>query len=293
MSKPSVPLAHVKRALQKRWGSFSGLQALASGLTSQVFSFHSGDAEYVIRISDSPYSFQKDAFVSDSFASPSLPIPKVVKLGRLDAETHFCISLRASGVPLQALTTSEFVGVTNAVINVMNAINKANLIGTRGFGRFDAQGQAPHKTWAAFLLTVTDAQIFDWSGKVGQGDKSVVSRATSTVRELVQACPELRCLLHGDFGSYNVLSDGERVTGVIDWDLGLLGDPLYDVANLFFWQEEQMLPLIEQLENGREHLPQWQERVLCYQLHIGLNEIYYERYDACWLIDRCKAIMDL
>ena len=113
MSKPSVPLARVERTLQKEWGSFSDLQALAGGLTSQVFSFRSGDAEYVIRISDSPYSFQKDAFVSHRFASPSLPIPKVVKLGQLGTKTHFCISHRAPGVPLQALTTSEFVGVTD------------------------------------------------------------------------------------------------------------------------------------------------------------------------------------
>ena len=56
-----------------------------------------------------------------------------------------------------------------------------------------------------------------------------------------------------------------QITGVIDWDLGLFGDPLYDVAHLFFWREEQMLPLIEQLENGSKHLPQWQERILCYQ----------------------------
>ena len=89
-------------------------------------------------------------------------------------------------------------------------MNKVDLAGTQGFGRFDAQGRAPYKTWTAFLLTVADTpRYLTGPGKLRQGDKSVVSQATSTVRELTRACPELRCLLHGDFGSHNVLSDGE------------------------------------------------------------------------------------
>ena len=291
MPKPSIPLATVEQLLQKEWGSFSDIAPLEGGLTAQAFSFRFDDAECVIRLSHSLYSFQKDAFVSDRFASSSLPIPKVLKLGNLDADTYFCISRRASGVRLQDLSTSELEGVTDAVVSVMDVISKADLAGTRGVGRFNAQGQAPYQTWSDFLLTVTDAEVFAWTNTTEKVDKRVVARATSIIKENVSAYPELRCLLHGDFGSYNVLSDGEHITGVIDWDLSLFGDPLYEVANLLFWREERLLPVIRRLEKEVENLPQWQERVLCYQLHIGLNEIYYERYNIAWLTNRCKDIM--
>jgi aminoglycoside phosphotransferase (APT) family kinase protein len=39
--------------------------------------------------------------------------------------------------------------------------------------------------------------------------------------------------VHGDFGSNNVLADGEHITGVVDWSEAMIGDPLYDVANIF------------------------------------------------------------
>ena len=39
-------------------------------------------------------------------------------------------------------------------------------------------------------------------------------------------------LLHGDLGSHNVLTDGDRLLGLIDWEDALAGDPVYDVA---FW----------------------------------------------------------
>ena len=39
-------------------------------------------------------------------------------------------------------------------------------------------------------------------------------------------------LLHGDLGSHNVLTDGDRLLALIDWEDALAGDPVYDVA---FW----------------------------------------------------------
>ena len=39
-------------------------------------------------------------------------------------------------------------------------------------------------------------------------------------------------LLHGDLGSHNVLTDGDRLLGLIDWEDMVAGDPVYEVA---FW----------------------------------------------------------
>jgi hypothetical protein len=37
---------------------------------------------------------------------------------------------------------------------------------------------------------------------------------------------------HGDLGPWNVIRQGERVCGVIDWDMARFGDPLDDLAQL-------------------------------------------------------------
>ncbi len=42
--------------------------------------------------------------------------------------------------------------------------------------------------------------------------------------------PVMETLIHGDFTIDNVLTDGDAITGVIDWSGGAVGDPRYDLA---------------------------------------------------------------
>lgn len=44
-------------------------------------------------------------------------------------------------------------------------------------------------------------------------------------------------LVHGDLIIHNLLTDGRNLTGVLDWELALFGDPDYDLARLFYYQE--------------------------------------------------------
>ena len=41
----------------------------------------------------------------------------------------------------------------------------------------------------------------------------------------------------GDLIIHNLLSDGKKLTGVLDWELAQLGDPDYDLCRLFYYQE--------------------------------------------------------
>jgi aminoglycoside phosphotransferase (APT) family kinase protein len=43
--------------------------------------------------------------------------------------------------------------------------------------------------------------------------------------------PARLAICHGDFHPHNVLSDGGRVTGVLDWPNALVADPAFDVAS--------------------------------------------------------------
>ena len=44
-------------------------------------------------------------------------------------------------------------------------------------------------------------------------------------------------LVHGDMIIHNLLTDGEKLSGVIDWELARWGDPDYDIARLMYYQE--------------------------------------------------------
>lgn len=44
-------------------------------------------------------------------------------------------------------------------------------------------------------------------------------------------------LVHGDLIIHNLLTDSKNLTGVLDWELALFGDPDYDLFRLFYYQE--------------------------------------------------------
>ncbi len=53
------------------------------------------------------------------------------------------------------------------------------------------------------------------------------------LRHLAEAAPgppERAVLVHGDLGPGNVMHDGRRVTGLCDWELAHVGDPMEDLA---------------------------------------------------------------
>ncbi|OGM95007.1 hypothetical protein A2524_02860 [Candidatus Wolfebacteria bacterium RIFOXYD12_FULL_48_21] len=44
-------------------------------------------------------------------------------------------------------------------------------------------------------------------------------------------------LIHGDLIIHNLLTDGDKLTGVLDWELALFGDPDHDLFRLFYYLE--------------------------------------------------------
>jgi hygromycin-B 4-O-kinase len=295
MAKPVLPDSMIEAALQERCGAIAGFEKLAEGLDSQAYGFRHRNAGYVARINRSDLGFRKDAFVHGRFARPTLPIPEIVDIRHL-GKHHICISRRAPGVRVHDLTSAEFCEVMTSMREVMAAIATSDVAGTTGFGRFDPNGSGPHDTWQAFLMSVADPQQFAWNKSSGV-DMALVSGAIRLVMALVEHCPESRCLVHGDFGSYNLMTDRRRITAVIDWDRALFGDPLYERANLLFWREECLKPLTLALSAAADDQPGTKERLLCYQLRIGLQEIYENAIgettvELAWLTTRCKDLVD-
>jgi hygromycin-B 4-O-kinase len=121
----------------------------------------------------------------------------------------------------------------------------------------------------------------------------------SAYRDLVEDCPEERGLVHGDFGSNNVLAHEGRISAVVDWDCAMVGDPLYDVANTRFWATHLQCMRIqaEHFDRALGDLPGYRDRVVCYALRIGLEEASEARSDgdhalANWAATRCHELLD-
>jgi hygromycin-B 4-O-kinase len=109
------------------------------------------------------------------------------------------------------------------------------------------------------------------------------------LRELSADLPDLRQVIHGDLLHCNVLVEGPRVRGVLDWGNSMYGDALYDAAWLLFWWPWHPWPGIDirtELDRhwrARGPVPADLERRLrCYQLRIGLDHLTWYAHRREW-----------
>jgi hygromycin-B 4-O-kinase len=300
MRKPSFPPAAVLPKLEDCMANISELTLIAQGEESQTYRFRSGIQTYVMRLNRAVEGFEKDAFAYRRFARPNLPIPEIIRIGQID-DHFYCISENMSGVTLQDLHPQDVPPILGPTAQILNVIAESDLDDMIGFGPFNARGAGNYESWRDFLMSVADPHQYDWAAVdplVDLVDMDIVNRLLERLEGLVVHCPETRGLVHGDFGSNNVLTDGRRITGVIDWSEASIGDPLYDVANIFFWRTwlDCMQQQARYFEAHLAGFPKLSDRLLCCQLRIGLAEIYLNaierKTDAlAWSTSRCRELI--
>ncbi|WP_158268935.1 phosphotransferase family protein [Ensifer sp. NM-2] len=297
MPKPTLSRSSLIATITRALGEISHLTQITEGEESRAFSFRTNGENFIVRINQTPDGFNKDAYAYQQFATAALPIPEIVTLGELDGGHVYCVSRRVPGVTLQDLKRAELPVVVGPVACVLDAIAASNIGATGGYGPFDPQGKGAYATWRDFLTAIASPRQYDWAAAGHRADLDRVQPLLNEVLALAEYCPEARQLIHGDFGSNNVLTDGHRITGVIDWSEAMFGDPLYDVANILFWRSwlmcmEQQARFFEaQCVDRLRHA----ERLRCYQLRIGLEEIFENALhgtaeNVAWAIDRCEEL---
>jgi hygromycin-B 4-O-kinase len=297
MRKPSFSSAAVQAKLKGCMANISELTLISEGEESQAYRFQSGTQTYVIRLNRAIEGFEKDAFACRKFARPNLPIPEIIRIGQID-DHFYCISENMPGVTLQDLHPQAVPPVLGPTAEILDAIAESNLDNMTGFGSFNARGVGSYESWRDFLTSIANPDQYDWAAVHSLVDMDIVNRFLDRLNGLAAHCPETRQLIHGDFGSNNVLTDGHRITGVIDWSEASIGDPLYDVANIFFWSTwlDCMQQQARYFETHLAGFPNLGGRLLCYQLRIGLAEIYQNAIEGnmrglAWATSRCRDLI--
>lgn len=270
--KTKLAQAAIAGILAARYSRVDGFVQLAEGEESQAFAAEADGSAIVVRVGRSRAGFDKDGLAAERF--PLVSVPHVLSIEPLD-DAWVCISERAPGDTLQSLGRhAEHFG--EAVVQAMDAIAASDVSFVSGYGPFDAAGRGTFATWQDFVTAV-------------DGPADLVS----LVRQ--QTYQPRHQLVHGDFGSNNVLAAGDSVA-VIDWSEAMAGDPLYDLANLFFWR-----PWLDCMEVQcgyiERHHPERltnQPLLLRYQLRIGLQVLAEAERDgdlgfAEWAHQRCRA----
>lgn len=253
------------------------LAPIKEGETSKAFSFSSKGGEFIIRVHSKKHGFEKDKYAHEHFDSENIPIPKMFQMGQLNEKLCYSITAKAKGKIIDHFEKDEIRKFIPKLIETLNAIRSFDISNTTQFGDWDSNGRAHETSWKNYLAKLI-IEFSSYRNKRTSGallDGEVVEKILVRYKQLIDHCPNIRHLVHGDYGFNNLFSDGKKITGIIDWELSKYGDFLYDVAWLSFWEFEIDYAgiLLKHYENKGIPVPNFRERILCYKLHFGLGAL--------------------
>jgi len=291
--KPDISIEAAEDFLRREFGAVTDITRLAEGEESQAFGASWNGRGFVLRINIARQGFDMDRMAFERFNSSQVPVPEVLLIAPL-GKLWACVSSRVDGMTLQELPAGEAFGYGQAVCNLLTGLADTDVNWVDGFGSFSANGEARHKTWAEFILV---SEQRDWTC-FSPEQRSRLPTLYEWIAREGHSAPERRGLIHGDFGSNNVLVAKGAVAGLIDWSEAMVGDPLYDVANLFFWRtwlgcmEQQCRYIVA-------HEPQMikePKRLVAYAIHIGLDVAHEAATSgnaalAEWALARCETLL--
>jgi hygromycin-B 4-O-kinase len=263
---------------------------LGGGDWSRAYSFRLDRRDFVARFGRHLEDFVKDRKAM-TFARPDLPVPAVIEVGEA-LGGYYAISERRFGVFLEHLDERGWRSVMPALLRALDALREIEPPGS-GVDWSEDSGIAPIG-WREWLVASLEdhpgERVSGWRARLQETPEimEIFVCGDRALRTLLAACPEVRHVIHRDLLNRNVLvaDDASGLSAVFDWGCSVAGDFLYEVAWFTFWGS--WYPALETLDFYRvirEHydnigpkVENLDERLTCYELHIGLEHIAYSAF---------------
>lgn len=152
-----VDLTDAQAFLENRFGiDADDVEHVGEGAWSRCFGFMLNGSEMVIRFGRHVDDFQRDRIAS-RFSARDLPIPQVTEIDEAFGG-WYCISTKGHGTPLEQLVAAQWVDAVLSVLTTLDALRRADISATTGYGPWNHAGNAPHATWTDYLAAVSQDQ---------------------------------------------------------------------------------------------------------------------------------------
>jgi len=276
--KPTLEASEVEAVLSKYFGSnVTGITSLEGGNLSAVFSFAVLDKEYVIKFSELAGSFETERFISGLLTSQGIPFPVCLGQGNYKS-CHYLISEKINGLNLANCSPEQQRQLIPEVIQLLTRMYHVELGTTHGYGFINSKGNGTYNSWREHVIAsnAEDQAGTFWEGwyslfKTSCLEKDVFDECYNRLLVYSSYNEPHRHFIHGDFHQFNILSDGQHITGIIDTN-SKYGDFLVDLATLD-WHLRK-LDVILAYQNYQQQIgisiPNFKERMLGAKYYNGL-----------------------
>ncbi|HEX4212886.1 MAG TPA: aminoglycoside phosphotransferase family protein [Candidatus Dormibacteraeota bacterium] len=281
--------------LESRYGAGVGeLGPINHGEWSRTYSFVLKGRRRIVRFSVLDEDFLKDRGAAELVAG-ALPVPPVLEFGEAFGG-FFAVTDFLPGTPLDDLDAAGMTRALPSLLTTLDTLRGIDLGAETGYGGWIPGRGGFQRSWREYLLQAGEdspgGRTHGWRERLhasATGDGPYL-RARQRLFELAPSCPEIRHLIHNDLLNYNVLVEDGRVSALLDWGCSLYGDFLYDLGLLSFasaWVKT--MRHIDVREEARRHfreigleVPGFDERLTCYEIHVGLDAQAYQAFTSRW-----------
>lgn len=262
------------------------VEPLAGGHWSKAFGFRAGGRDLVARFGAHVADFHRDR-AAVQFGGPDMPVPEVLQIGEAFGG-YYCVSERMFGEMIDDLPAERMQPIVPGVLRLMDVLRGVDL------QRWIADLQIKATPWREQLLKVDqeNERVHGWHDRL-EGfplGTEAYSLAWRYLNEHLDVCPDANALVHNDLFHQKVLVQGDRISGVLDWGNAMPGDFLYELALVDFYAP--WFPSMEGIDwvrEAREHyerigleVPNMDERLRCYWMHVGLDGMAYNAFREDW-----------
>lgn len=216
-----------------------GITRPQQGMSSSVFFIEfSNGIDYAIKYGKRA---MKDVPALDLISKQQIKIPVPTLIASFLFENVPVIILKKINFPLlESVKVEEMPKYIPSVINNLHELHTIQsdtpgLLNDRIIG----------ETWKGVLLSVFDGEEIDWtevSGRSCLDSELLLSSIEKIKKKIENTVFDLNeySLLHTDFNQKNLFVDpaNYEISGIIDWEDAMFGDPLYDFARIrmYAWQ---------------------------------------------------------
>ena len=259
------------------------INRVVAGEVNEVYDAQARDGNYIVRISRrEDTEFLAEKWALDKSREAGVPAPNIFFVDKIKdkgKKLKICVENKLPGTPMNELI--ETGELTDGQIRELNVeagmfLAKIHSVVPRGFGRIHEGGVGRSESWG---MSITRPWYRDQIGKLHQYaerigiTKGQVDRAIAILNEHGDIYePVTPHLLHCDYGPKHHLVSNGRITGIIDFENCMSGDPVYDFAwNDYFGHDS----LKEGYLRVTDLPDDFDLRLKLYGLRIGLDLIWW------------------
>lgn len=182
----------------------------------------------------SAHDVVREARIMHALEKTNVPVPRILDVREDDAGTPWVLMEHLDGLVIddmsaaRSLDETQRAAVGRSMAENLAAVHAVNL---------DSVGLADLARRSPYALRQMRRWTRQWDASKTR-DLPELARLTERLSARIPMQDEVT-LVHGDFHIKNVITRGDAVVGVLDWELSTLGDPLADVGTLLaYWPQQ-------------------------------------------------------